>query len=86
MANTQSALKNIRKNRTNYLRNRSVSSKLKTLDKAFLTSVESKDKEAATEAAKSLISALDKAKKSNLVHANKIARKKSRCASLLATL
>ena len=77
MANTQSALKNIRKNRTNYLRNRSVSSKLKTLDKAFITSVESKDKEAATEAAKSLISALDKAKKSNLVHANKIARKKS---------
>ena len=86
MANTQSALKNIRKNRTNYLRNRSVSSKLKTLDKAFITSVESKDKEAATEAAKSLISALDKATKSNLVHANKIARKKSRCASLLATL
>jgi small subunit ribosomal protein S20 len=86
MANTQSALKNIRKNRTNYLRNRSVSSKLKTLDKAFITSVESKDKEAATEAAKFLISALDKAKKSNLVHANKIARKKSRCASLLATL
>ena len=86
MANTQSALKNIRKNRTNYLRNRSVSSKLKTFDKAFITSVESKDKEAATEAAKSPISALDKAKKSNLVHANKIARKKSRCASLLATL
>ena len=86
MANTQSALKNIRKNRTNYLRNRSVSSKLKTLDKAFINSVESKDKEAATQAAKSLISALDKAKKSNLVHANKIARKKSRCASLLATL
>ena len=68
MANTQSALKNIRKNRTNYLRNRSVSSKLKTLDKAFITSVESKDREAATEAAKSFISALDKAKK-RMVHA-----------------
>ncbi|MEK9773523.1 MAG: 30S ribosomal protein S20 [Opitutae bacterium] len=86
MANTQSALKNIRKNSTNYLRNRSVSSKLKTLDKAFLASVAAKDKDAATLAAKSLISALDKANKNNLVHANKVARKKSRCASLLATL
>ena len=46
MANSKSALKNIRKNRTNYLRNRSVSSRLKTLDKAFQESVESKDKEA----------------------------------------
>ncbi len=86
MANTQSALKNIRKNRTNYLRNRSISSKLKTLDKAFLSSVESKDKEAASQAAKSLISALDKANKNNLIHTNKVARKKSRCAALLAAL
>ena len=86
MANTQSALKNIRKNRTNYLRNRSISSRLKTLDKVFLSSVESKDKEAASQAAKSLISALDKASKSKLVHCNKVARKKSRCAALLASL
>ena len=86
MANTQSALKNIRKNRTNYLRNRSISSRLKTLDKVFLSSVESKDKEAASQAAKSLISALDKASKSKLVHFNKVARKKSRCAALLASL
>lgn len=86
MANTQSALKNIRKNRTNYLRNRSISSKLKTLDKAFQASIESKDKEAATLAAKSLISALDKATKSNLVHANKVARKKARCAALVSAI
>jgi small subunit ribosomal protein S20 len=86
MANSQSALKNIRKNRTNYLRNRSISSRLKTLDKVFLSSVESKDKDAASQAAKSLISALDKASKSKLVHSNKVARKKSRCAALLASL
>ena len=86
MANTQSALKNIRKNRTNYLRNRSVSSRLKTLEKAFLASVESKDKNAATQAANSLVSALCKAQKSNLVHANKVARKKSRCSALLSAL
>ncbi|HAF58092.1 MAG TPA: 30S ribosomal protein S20 [Opitutae bacterium] len=86
MANTKSALKNIRKNRTNYLRNRSISSKLKTLDKAFIASVEAGDKKVAIQSANSLISALDKANKSNLVHANKVARKKSRCASLLASL
>jgi len=86
MANTQSALKNIRKNKTNYLRNRSVASKLKTLEKSFLSAVDSKDKEAATSASKNFISALDKANKSNLIHANKVARKKSRCASLLASL
>ena len=86
MANTQSALKNIRKNRTNYLRNRSVSSRLKTLEKNFISAVEDKNKESATDAAKALISGLDKAKKNNLIHANKVARKKSRCASLIASL
>jgi small subunit ribosomal protein S20 len=86
MANTQSALKNIRKNRTNYLRNRSASSKLKTLEKNFLSAVEKKDKDASQLSAKNLISALDKATKSNLVHPNKVARKKARCASLIASL
>lgn len=86
MANTQSALKNIRKNRTNYLRNRSASSKLKTLEKNFLSAVENKDKDASQLSAKNLISALDKATKSNLVHPNKVARKKARCASLIASL
>jgi len=33
-----------------------------------------------------LISALDKAQKNNLVHANKVSRKKSRCAQLLGGL
>lgn len=86
MANTQSALKNIRKNRTNYLRNRSASSKLKTLEKNFLSAVEKKDKDASQLSAKNLISALDKATKSNLVHPNKVARKKARCASLISSL
>ena len=61
MANTQSALKNIRKNRTNYLRNRAASSRLKTLEKKFLAQVTEKNQEEASTAAKSLISALDKA-------------------------
>ncbi len=86
MANTQSALKNIRKNRTNYLRNRSAASRLKTLEKNFLSQVEEKNQSGATAAAASLISALDRACKGNLIHRNKVARKKSRCASLIAAL
>ena len=86
MANTQSALKNIRKNRTNYLRNRAASSRLKTLEKKFLAHVTEKNQEEASTAAKSLISALDKACKGKLVHPNKVARKKARCAALVASL
>ena len=86
MANTKSALKNIRKNKARYLQNRTVSSRLKTLEKKFLAAIEDKDAKLSKELASGLISALEKAKKSNLVHANKVSRKKARCAELLANL
>ena len=65
MANTKSAIKNIRKNRSRYLQNRSVVSRLKTLEKKFLTTIESKDLKSATDLSSSFISALDKAAKSS---------------------
>jgi small subunit ribosomal protein S20 len=77
MANTKSALKNARKNSTRYERNRAVKSKLKTLEKKFQSSLESKDGDQARESARMFISALDKAAKSSLVHRNKVARKKA---------
>ena len=86
MANTKSAIKNIRKNRTRYLHNRMVLSRLKTLEKKFLSAVESKDYELAKTASSSFISALEKAKKISLVHTNKVSRKKSRCSVLLLSL
>ena len=86
MANTKSALKNIRKNKARYLQNRAVATRLKTLEKKFLSAVGDKDATLSKELASSLISALEKAKKNNLVHANKVSRKKSRCAELLAKL
>jgi len=85
MANTKSALKNIRKNKARYIQNRTISSRLKTLEKKFLNAVSEKDNEAAKSSASAFISALEKANKSNLVHANKVSRKKSRCSSLLAS-
>ncbi len=85
MANTKSAHNNIRKNKARYIQNRTISSRLKTLEKKFLNAVSEKDNEGAKSCASNFISALEKAKKSNLVHANKVSRKKSRCSALLAS-
>ncbi len=82
MANSKSAQKYIRKTETRTLQNRQVKSRLKTLSKRVSTAAESGDKDALVEATKGYISALDKAGKTGLVHANKIARHKARCANL----
>ena len=82
MANSKSAQKYIRKTETRTLQNRQVKSRLKTLSKKVSTAAESGDKDALAEATKGYISALDKAGKTGLVHANKIARHKARCANL----
>ena len=83
MANTKSALKYIRKSKLHTLHNRQVKSRLKTLYKKVLAAATSEDKDALVSASRGYISALDKAGKSGLVHANKIARHKSRCALLI---
>ena len=83
MANTKSAEKNARKNSARYEHNRAVKSKLKTLEKKFQSSLESKDGEQARESARVFISALDKAAKSALVHRNKVARKKASLAKAI---
>ena len=84
MANTKSALKNIRKNKARYLRNRAITSKLKTLEKQFLLSIENKDVDDAKQNASSFISALEKANKNNIVHHNKVSRKSLDVLNLLA--
>ncbi len=86
MANTRSALKNIRKNKARYTQNRAITSKLKTLEKKFITSIEDKNKDEAVSNAASFISALEKSVKRNLAHGNKVSRKKSRCSALIAAI
>jgi len=83
MANTKSALKYVRKTEGRTLRNRQVKSRLKTSKKVEAAAT-SGDKDALASASRQYISALDKAGKTGLVHANKIARQKARCASLAA--
>ena len=60
MANTKSAIKNIRKNRARYQQNRAVISRLKTLEKKFHSAIDSKDLESSTLASRSFISALER--------------------------
>ena len=84
MANTKSALKYIRKTATRTVQNRQVKSRLKTLSKKVTEAAESGDKEALALLTKTYISTLDKAGKTGLVHANKIARHKARCAALIS--
>ena len=84
MANTKSALKSIRKNESRTLRNRQVKSRLKTFAKKVEAAAAAGDNESLATVSRQYISALDKAGKTGLVHANKIARQKARCAALVA--
>jgi small subunit ribosomal protein S20 len=86
MANTKSAEKNARKNSARYERNRAVKTKLKTLEKKFQSSLESKDGDQVRESARIFISSLDKAAKSALVHRNKVARKKASIAKAIVDM
>ena len=83
MANTKSALKYIRKTETRTQQNRQVKSRLKTLSKKVDAAVEAGDKEVLASSTKD-ISLLWTRPVRQLVHANKIARHKSRCAKLVS--
>jgi small subunit ribosomal protein S20 len=80
MANTKSAIKNIRKTAGQTERNRRIKTRLKTLNKKIQAAVESGDKEMAKTEAIAFVSALDKAAKTKIIHANAARRLKSSCA------
>ena len=83
MANTRSAAKQARASLRRRAHNKSIKSRLHTLEKSFLALVgEKKPAEAAT-ALRTLTSALDKAAKTRVIHPNNAARKKSRLAARL---
>jgi small subunit ribosomal protein S20 len=66
------------------LRNRSVKSRLHTLESKYLKLLETGKKDEATQALRTLDSAFDKAAKSGIVHRATANRKKSRLALRLA--
>jgi len=77
MANTKSAIKADRKSIRLHARNQAVRTRLKTLQKKFKQAAASGDAASARDAATALISAMDKATKSGVVHRNAAARAKS---------
>ena len=77
MANSPSAIKNIRKTARQTARNRAVKSRLKTLHKDVTKAAASGEGEAAKKAAVRFVSAVDKAAKTKIIHKNAARRMKS---------
>lgn len=80
MANTKSAIKAARKTARLTVRNKAVSTRLKTLHKKFEAAAASGDQDAARAAGIAYTSAMDRATKSGVVHKNAAARAKSHVA------
>ena len=78
MANSKSALKRVRQIETRTARNKSLTSRMKTLRRKTLEAAASGDKETAQKAYSEFTSAVDKCQKNKIIHANKAANLKSK--------
>jgi small subunit ribosomal protein S20 len=86
MPNTKSAERRMRNSARKDLHNRSIKSRLKSLERSYLKLAAEGKKEEAAKALRGVASALDKAAKSGVVHRATANRKKSRLALRLAKL
>ena len=84
MPNTKSAERRMRGSARKRLHNRSVKSRLHTLERGYLQLLGSGKKDEASKAFQQISSAFDKAAKSGVVHRATADRKKSRLALRLA--
>jgi len=80
MANTKSAAKRTRQTARRALRNSSISSQLRTLQKRALAAAKADSNQI-----RSVISAIDKAAKRGVIHRNAAIRRKARLTKALAT-
>ena len=78
MPNTKSAEKRVRSSASKTARNRSVKSRLKTLEKKYLSLVSSGKADDAKAAYGDVVSALAKAAKGGVIHSATASRKRSR--------
>ncbi|BCR20840.1 30S ribosomal protein S20 [Borrelia miyamotoi] len=83
MGNNLSALKRAKQNLKRNLRNVSVKSELKTIEKRCLNLIKEGKKEEASEFFKFVTKKLDTAARKRIIHRNKAARKKSNLNILL---
>ena len=78
MPNTKSAERRMRNSARKRTHNRSIKSRLQTLEKKYLALIEAGKKEDAAAALRTVSSAFDKAAKSGAMHKSAANRKKSR--------
>ena len=86
MPQRRTAIKDLRKNHRNKMRNLDIKSDLKKTIKTFLTTVNSKKKDQSTTELSTLYKKLDKAAKRRVISKNTAARRKSRFRKLITTL
>lgn len=86
MPRTRSAAKQARASIRRQSNNKSIKSRLRTLEKKFVAAISAKTAAEAAEALRVLTSALDKAAKTKVIHRNLAMRKKSRLAARLKAL
>lgn len=86
MAKTRSAAKQARAGERRRLHNKSIKTRLHTLESKFLAAVQTGKADDAQAALRAVSSALDKAAKTQVVHRNLASRKKSRLAARLKKL
>jgi small subunit ribosomal protein S20 len=86
MPNTKSAERRMRNSARKQLRNRSVKSRLKSLEKRYNAALKSGKKDEASTALRDTASAFDKAVKGGVIPRGTANRKKSRLALRLAAL
>ncbi len=84
MPNTRSAERRMRNSARKQLHNRSIKSRLHTLERGYLVLLDEGKKDDAAKALRTISSAFDKAAKSGVVHRATADRKKSRLALRLA--
>ena len=81
MANTKSAIKAARKSKRLHDRNQGVRTRLKSLHTKLEAAIKAKDVPAAKAAGIAYVSAMDKAAKTGVVHANTASRAKAHAAT-----
>jgi len=85
MPNTKSAQRRMRNSARKHLQNRSVKSRLHTLEKSYLSLLGAGKRDDASKALQAVTSAFDKAAKSGVIHRATADRKKSRLALRLGS-
>jgi small subunit ribosomal protein S20 len=83
MANTRSAAKQARQSLRHRLHNRTIKTHLHTLERKYHGLAQAGQTDEATKVLSDVFAALDRAAKSNVIHRNAAARKKSRLAARL---